>query len=511
LALWHVHRQVVVLPRLVTTELLRVACAVGKTRLDANALQAVLDEPADVPEGMLAALRDLRDDPPYFDERGFQRNFDRRPLAPPYRSYPKSVFLIVTDGEAAPLVVSCEPDEPVDWFVPTADGDFDPSATELTSSREYVRARGETYVAAYLPLTDRGPRRVFLAMAIHGEQLRSLGAPITWEATALFVIAALASIVPAWYFSAKLNRPLGRLCQAMQAAGEGRLETRLPPPRTGDEFEAAFEEFNDMVAGLAERDRMKQSLSLAMEIQQNLLPAQSPELPGVRISAQSDYCDETGGDYYDFIDLVELPGRKLGIAVGDITGHGIAAALLMASARAVLRSQAAMHGEDIPSLLTEMNRSLARDAGGGRFMTLFYGVLDAEDRTLRYCSAGHDPAMWLRARTGEFCELPNTGLPLGVLDEATYSLSGPHVIEDDDLLIIGTDGIWEAPDPQGDLYGKDRLRTLVLQARDDEPDTVRQRILDDVRRFQRNRAQRDDITVVVLKGVPCPVEAVDSR
>jgi sigma-B regulation protein RsbU (phosphoserine phosphatase) len=255
-----------------------------------------------------------------------------------------------------------------------------------------------------------------------------------------------------------------------------------------------------MVAGLGERDRMKKSLAVAMEIQQHLLPQADPQLEGFDIAGKSLYCDETGGDYYDFIRLGDIGADKLGIAVGDITGHGIAAALLMASARGVLRSHAARHGTDLDELFGAINLHLVRDTGDERFMTLFYGILDVAQRTLTWTSSGHDPALWLRRQRGEIQELPNTGIPLGILEEARYTQGGPVTLDHGDIIVIGTDGIWEARDPAEEMFGKDRLRQILSAQADSPSAEIHAAIVEAVRIFQGTAPRDDDITLVVIKA-----------
>ena len=314
----------------------------------------------------------------------------------------------------------------------------------------------------------------------------------------LAVVAAVAAV--AFLASRAVTRPVARLAEAAEKLSGGDYASRVDI-RTRDEFQQLARAFNEMGPKLAERERMKRSLALAMEVQQNLLPREPPRVVGFDVAGGSVYCDETGGDYYDFIDLVDLGGGKLGIAVGDVSGHGIEAALLMASARGVLRSHAGLLGTDLAKLFAAMNRHLTRDSGDERFMTLFYAVLDAEARTLRWTSAGHDPALWLRRSTGEIEELPNTGMALGVLEEADFAQAGPVRIDPGDTVLIGTDGIWETRNPAGEFFGKQRLRDLVAALTDRCAEEIRQAVVDAVAAFRQVRPQEDDVTLVVIRGL----------
>ena len=307
-------------------------------------------------------------------------------------------------------------------------------------------------------------------------------------------------VVAAGLSSRSVTRPVNDLATASQQLARGDFQARVSV-RTGDELQTLAEAFNDMGPKLAERERMKRSLELAMQIQQSLLPAGPPKLDGFDIAGRSVYCDETGGDYYDFIDLVDLAPGRLGIAVGDVTGHGIGAALLMASARAVLRSRATGHGADLAGLFGELNHHLVHDTGDGQFMTLFYGVLDATDRSLSWTSGGHDPPLWFRRAGAKIEELTNTGIPLGILPDATFTQAGPVRLDVGDLLLIGTDGIWEARNASGEMFGKQRLRELLAADASLDAQTIHLAVVQAVKDFRAGAPQTDDITLVVIKSI----------
>ena len=306
-------------------------------------------------------------------------------------------------------------------------------------------------------------------------------------------------VVVALRSSRAVTRPVTQLREVAERLSGGDYDTRVQI-RTGDELQELGDIVNDMGPKLREREEMKRSLALATEIQQHLLPHDPPALASFDIAGASHYCDETGGDYYDFIELMELGRERLGIAVGDVTGHGIGAALLMASARGVLRSHAARHG-DLGELFAALNAHLVRDTGEERFMTLFYGLLDGASRSLCWTSAGHDPPMWLRAASGRVEELATTGIPLGILDGSAYSQEGPVTLESGDVVLIGTDGIWEAANPDKALFGKDRLRELLAARAGEAAADIHAAVVQAVSDFRQTAPQADDITLVVVKAL----------
>ncbi|MBN1556306.1 MAG: SpoIIE family protein phosphatase [Phycisphaerae bacterium] len=301
--------------------------------------------------------------------------------------------------------------------------------------------------------------------------------------------------------SRMLTRPIRRLADGAQQLTGGDFDARVDI-HTGDELEDLGNVFNGMGPALREREKLKESLALAMEIQQHLLPDAPPKLEGFDIAGDSRYSDETGGDYYDFIDLAELGEGKVAVTVGDITGHGIGAALLMASARAVLRSHVATHGDDLGRMFEDINAHLVRDTGETRFLTLFYGVLDVNERTLRWVSGGHDPAVWLHGNTGELEELEATGMVLGVIEDVEYEGSGPITLQKGDIIAVGTDGIWEAKNADGEMFTRERMFDLIRENAGKSAEEIYTIIVDAVVAYRGDAGpQEDDITLMVIKAM----------
>lgn len=368
--------------------------------------------------------------------------------------------------------------------------------------------RGEDCIWAYSAWRKGAPISVMIvgyetviAQAAETEQL--ILARITQglaAAGAIIAVILIAAAAVAVVNSRCLTRPIRKLASAAGDLARGNYDAKVDI-RTGDELQDLAAAFNDMGPKLAEREKMKRSLELARQVQQHLLPGQAPKLPGFDIAGLNIPCDETGGDYYDFIELADLGPGKVAVALGDVTGHGIGAALLMASARSALRSQVPNHGEALDALFERVNASLVRDTSEGRFMTLFYGLLDAEPRTLRWASGGHDPAIWLRKANGTIEELTNpAGIPLGILEDAPFGQAGPIEMASGDIIVVGTDGIWEAADSSGKLFGKVRLREVLSGKAGDGAEEICQAVVEAVKKFRADRPQIDDITLVVIKA-----------
>jgi len=259
-----------------------------------------------------------------------------------------------------------------------------------------------------------------------------------------------------------------------------------------------------MAALAREHQRVRHSLSLAMEVQQNLLPKENPKISGLDISGKSIYCDETGGDYYDFLEVGPPAGGKIGIVVGDVSDHGIPSALLMSTVRALIRQRCSSFG-NIDQVVSDVNRQLAADVkDSGRFMTLFYTEVDRPNSAIRWVSAGHEPAMIYDPATDSIGELDGgNNLPLGVFEDAVFNESYRQLASGQ-VIIIATDGIWEARNPEGKMFGKDRIYQIVRQNAAASAIDIQNAVLESLKRFQKDRRLEDDLTLVVIKVIPTP-------
>lgn len=300
----------------------------------------------------------------------------------------------------------------------------------------------------------------------------------------------------AWLGSKAITRPLLAMAGAAKRLAAGDTNARIDV-RTGDERDELINAFNDMAPKLREHLSMRRDFELAHEVQTLLLPRTEPTLSGFDISGGIAFCDQTGGDYYDFIELTAGSGNALGVALGDVSGHGIASALLMATARGQLHSLS--HVPLSPKeRIRAINAVLSQDMDGtGRFLTLFYIRLQADDPVVRWVRAGHDPAIRYNPATGEFGELYGKGLALGVLAEYEFE-EYQTTLEPGELLVLATDGVWEARDEQGRMFGKERILAIVRENAHMNAEGIRKAIMDAVEAYQTN-GQEDDIAVVVIR------------
>jgi sigma-B regulation protein RsbU (phosphoserine phosphatase) len=307
-------------------------------------------------------------------------------------------------------------------------------------------------------------------------------------------VAGLAAIF-ALIQSRNLARPIRDLDEAAQRLAEGDFDARVTVT-SHDEIARLGRTFNAMAPRLAEQVKMSEALNLAREVQRNLLPHGPPSIEGFDIAGRSIPADQTGGDYYDFIDMTEHRQRTVGLVIGDVTGHGVAAALLMATARAVLRSGASPF-DDLSRLASMVNVRLALDTDHGRFMTLFYMVLDGVERKARWISAGHDPAVVFV--NGQFHEFAGEDIPLGIERDWIFTEQLKGDVEPGTLIVIGTDGIWEARNADGQMYAKDRMREVIRDNADKSSEGVVNAVISSVKAFSTGHPQQDDITVVAVR------------
>ncbi|MCK5000751.1 MAG: serine/threonine-protein phosphatase, partial [Anaerohalosphaera sp.] len=267
------------------------------------------------------------------------------------------------------------------------------------------------------------------------------------------------------------------------------------------ELQELADVFNQVGPRLKQHQQTQHSLALAGAIQKNLLPKQPPKMSNFDVAGRCLYCDDTGGDYYDFVTFNDLNLLRIGLILGDVTGHGIGAALLMASARSIMRNLSADPNNDLPSIMRQFNDQLADDTHDDKFMTLFYGVLNDDDRSLVWSSGGHEPAIWFHKTENKFEELSNTGPLMGFMKEMEFPQASPVFLKSGDIVLIGTDGIWESQDTDEQFYGKQRLYDIIQKAADQPARGIVDAVIESVELFTAPIAPKDDVTMIVIRAL----------
>lgn len=246
-----------------------------------------------------------------------------------------------------------------------------------------------------------------------------------------------------------------------------------------------------------QRHREAQLLA-AREIQRHLLPAAGPRLAGFDVGGASHAAEFAAGDQFDYL---PMPGGLLGIIVADVSGHGIGAALLMASTHAYLRLLAETSA-DPSRALERANRILFEETGPDRFVTLVFAVLDPGTGILRYASAGHPAGLVLGSDSAVKARLPSTSWPLGVVADAAFPEGDPVALAPGDMVLLCTDGLLDAESPRAERFGERRLIEAALAHRDAPAAAITAAVCETVLAFTGRAAPEDDLTLVVIKARP---------
>ncbi len=258
-------------------------------------------------------------------------------------------------------------------------------------------------------------------------------------------------------------------------------------------------------------ERTRTELHIAADIQKSFIPERTPNIPEFEIVAVSIPAMEVGGDFYDFI---AQPDGKYGVVIADVAGKSIPAAIFMALTRTIIRANA-VNQSKVSRVAKNANKMIASDAPTGMFVTLIYGVLDGENLSLQYANAGHPPPLIFRAEDCTLQEQEPMGVVMGIADDAEYR-ERRIKFSSGDMAIFYTDGITESMNKQGELYGIERLKEVIIGSYLLETKEILGCILSDIARFSERAEQHDDITLIIIKATGkrkdhCRTEMVSRR
>jgi serine phosphatase RsbU (regulator of sigma subunit) len=331
-----------------------------------------------------------------------------------------------------------------------------------------------------------------------GESLREIRrASLRNLSLGLLVIAvALIGIVP---ISHGMTRHLSALDDGVRQLAAGDFGTRVPV-RSRDEFGSLAAAFNQMAADLerhqalvVERERLRRELELSRQIQLEMLPRGALRLGAAEIKGVSYPAREVGGDFFNYF---ALDDHQLALLVGDVSGKGVSAALLMANAQATLRARL-LHGADLAGLAADLDQEIDLTTPGQMYLTLFVGVLDVARGELRYVNCGHHPPFVLQA-SGGVETMAATGLPIALYPGQPYVERRVHM-RPGDLTFFYTDGLVETEDVAGEMFGSERLQSLLTGLQPDGLDTLLERVEAAVREFRGAAEPFDDATLMALR------------
>jgi sigma-B regulation protein RsbU (phosphoserine phosphatase) len=319
---------------------------------------------------------------------------------------------------------------------------------------------------------------------------------------ALFVLIGMVALIPGVVLTRRITNAVSDLYQATQFVKAGDFSHRIQMKQR-DQLGELGESFNQMTNSIGtlieeqnKRQRLENEISIAREVQNQLFPSTLPSVPGVEIEAICKAARSVSGDYYDFI---QLSPTHIAIAIADISGKGISAALLMASLQAALRSQMLSEGTEslsMADLVSRLNKHLVRNTGDDRFATFFIAIYDSATRTLRYTNAGHLPAFLICHGTSE--RLDKGGMVLGVVEDYEYE-EGSLTVGHNSLLIGYSDGLIEPENVYGEEFGIRRLEEAAVRVQGAAPLMVAESLMAAAEEWAGTPEQADDMTVIVAR------------
>ena len=326
---------------------------------------------------------------------------------------------------------------------------------------------------------------------------------------AIFLVIEIVSMLTGIALTRTITSAVHNLYQATQHVQSGDLSYRVRIPHR-DQLAALGESFNSMtqsVSSLLEeqrkRQRLENEISIAHEVQQQLFPHALPQLPGIELDAICRPARTVSGDYYDFL---RISPTRLAIAIADISGKGIPAALLMANVQASWRSDVVRYRDGAPGngpadintaeIMRHLNRHLFRNSSDERYATFFFCVYDTQSRQLIYTNAGHPPPVYIHG--GCIRKLEAGGMAVGLFDDVPFE-QGMVTIEPGGLLIAYSDGLIEPENVYGEEFGTERLTRIAAQASESSPHAIAEAMMQAAEEWSGSPEQADDMTVIVSR------------
>lgn len=373
--------------------------------------------------------------------------------------------------------------------------------TSWDDGEEMSPARTDTLmVEASLPKLLRSFLR---SDSVVGQRVYQIFAVIV----AIFLLAEVISIVIGILLTRSVTQAVHNLDLGTQFVKRGDFSHRIVL-RSRDQLGALAESFNQMTEYVQQlvkervlKERLEHEIEIAREVQERLFPARAPKMKRLDIAGVCLPARTVSGDYYDFL---SMGADELGVAVGDISGKGISAALLMASLQATLRSSVTCSrqepGEEyengVAGLVERINKQIYGFTTDDRFATFFYARYDGVERTITYCNAGHNPPLHFSGET--YRRLSVGGTVIGLFPNAGYAQETMS-FNDGDLLVAYTDGITECLNASGEEFGEERLIQLIQPNRDMSAEDLKEYILENVQSWKLDREQDDDMTLIIIK------------
>lgn len=405
--------------------------------------------------------------------------------------------LVITDRDGHVLASSESPEQMHTQYKP-------PRGEPWSQDSTMLRVREGDEWILYRTARIEGGGMVHIGMA-ESRMARTI-ARARQGALVIAAISLVVGMLSVYFLAIYFVKPIQQLTEGVRRIGAGDLDTTLPV-EGDDEFGQIATAFNEMTVKFkkaqesrVEQERLQKEMQVAQEIQHALLPSSFPEIEGYDLATIYQAAKDVGGDYFDFVWIDE---KTLGIVVADVSGKGVPGSLVMTMIRTAIRLEA-RGNKNAVDILRRVNAFVSDDVKRGMFVTIFFVLLDAEQRKISFASAGHNPMILFRAKDQKTYFLNPKGIPLGMqLPEGVDfggSLEADAVsLKKDDLLIIYTDGVTEAMNPKREQYGIERFLHFIKEHASLSTDDFVAALQKELGRFTGNAPQNDDITLVAIK------------
>lgn len=376
-----------------------------------------------------------------------------------------------------------------------------------SADKEINQDKWGWWLSGYAPIKHTsGSVSGILGIDISAETVGIMQDTIKKNALYVFLVGIILAVIAGNFASWCLTKPMARLVEGMNQIHSGNLDHKIPVVGK-DEFGKLSETFNEMTEQLKryihdltettkEKERLNKELEIAAELQRAMLPHYSIDVEGVDLAGLSIPAKQVGGDYFDYINR---DGDNIGFVIADATGKGLHSSIFMTNSKSIFKVLTTE--ETSPSKVIRRTNNLVisnMDTSTAMFATMFYGIYDRKKKVFRYSNAGHNPPLFIDGENFKVQLLNSHGYPIGIYPDQDYGEDEIR-LKKGDAIVLYTDGVVEAMDEEGTMFGMDNLKEVALAAMNHSSQEMLDSIKTKVFEFAGNRAQFDDITLLVFR------------